>query len=316
MPDGKLPSEHYALKLGWPLATRTTEAKIITDLRDRLPKSLHDHLPNVEFQRNFTPEELNLPWTKLGLGLTDENRHPRELRILVSEYYDKLWQAGSVEEFKQAWLDCVECHHAAWRKGKLLHRDLSEGNLMVLRKDGKVKGVLNDWDMASPVDDNGLVISTAADHCTGTRPFIAIDLLLKPDAPHYYRHDAESFVYILVWGAIHYDLENQIRMPPNPHVRYWLSDDDIINHNHKTSFLMSDHLAETIFAQVRPEFHGVLEEWIKPLRLMLKQARFSDNFLSTAEQKAAFNKVTYEDQLTFEAFMKAIGEEPRDWESL
>ena len=198
----------------------------------------------------------------------------------------------------------------------MLHRDLSEGNLMILRKDGKVRGVLNDWDMASPVDDNGLVLSSAADHCTGTRPFMAVDLLLKPDAPHYYRHDAESFVYILVWGAIHYDIENQAVTPANPHVRHWLSDDDNINPNHKTSFLVSDHLAKTIFAQVRPEFHGVLEEWIKPLHLMLKQARLSEIFLSTAEQKAAFNKVTYEDQLTFEAFMKAIGEEPRDWDSL
>ncbi|RXW18220.1 hypothetical protein EST38_g7637 [Candolleomyces aberdarensis] len=334
MPDGKLSSEHYALKMGWPLAIRTPEAKIITDLRDRLPKSLHDHLPNVEFQRNFTPEELKLPWTKLKL---DENRHPRVHRILVSKYYDKLWEAGSVEDFKQAWLDCVECecpksfpwiteldtnsacfvpgHHAAWRKGKLLHRDLSEGNLMILRKDGKVKGVLNDWDMASPVDDNGLVISSAADHCTGTRPFMAMDLLLKPDAPHFYRHDAESFIYVLLWATIHYDIENQRVMPPNRHLTPWLSDDDGANHNHKNAFLLSDHTAKSIFDQVRPEFQGVLEEWTKPLHLMVKRAIAPTMALTSAE-KAAVDKVTYDGRFTFKTFMEAIGEEAQDWESL
>ncbi|EUC60699.1 hypothetical protein RSOL_361000, partial [Rhizoctonia solani AG-3 Rhs1AP] len=34
---------------------------------------------------------------------------------------------------------------------------------------------------------------------TGTLPFMAIDLLVEAPPPHLYRHDLESFFYVLVW---------------------------------------------------------------------------------------------------------------------
>ncbi|TFK21841.1 hypothetical protein FA15DRAFT_551357, partial [Coprinopsis marcescibilis] len=95
-------------------------------------------------------------------------------------------------------------HNEAYEKGEVLHRDLSEGNLMFWRKqneDGKgtnIQGVLNDWDMASKLESKQVPMSTATKR-TGTLPFMAIELLMDKPAPHLRRHDLESFFYILLW---------------------------------------------------------------------------------------------------------------------
>ena len=41
---------------------------------------------------------------------------------------------------------------------------------------------------------------------TDTFPFIAIDLLYVRTWGHLYRYNLKSFVYILVWAMVHYDL--------------------------------------------------------------------------------------------------------------
>jgi hypothetical protein len=73
------------------------------------------------------------------------------LRMMWGEPYRQLWEVGSIENFKQAWLDCLECelffedlspfepltqdpsgHHLAYKLGNLLCLEVSENNLRVL----------------------------------------------------------------------------------------------------------------------------------------------------------------------------------------
>jgi hypothetical protein len=68
-----------------------------------------DPLPEFTFTSTFTAEELNLPWLRLGLNLTPSNYSDWVLRGMVGKFYHKLWEAGSIENFQQAWLDYVEC---------------------------------------------------------------------------------------------------------------------------------------------------------------------------------------------------------------
>lgn len=58
---------------------------------------------------------------------------------------------------------------------KILHWDISLNNLMFCKEDGNVYVVLNDLDLAIDVD----VQSPLSKHCTGTKPFMAIDLLSR-----------------------------------------------------------------------------------------------------------------------------------------
>ena len=91
-------------------------------------------------------------------------------------------------------------HYHAYTAGKVLHRDLSENNLMFKRDadSNSAKGVVNDWDMASHPDNKGEVPTSTARHRTGTISFMACDLLVDKPPVHIYRHDLESFFYILI----------------------------------------------------------------------------------------------------------------------
>jgi hypothetical protein len=66
----------------------------------------------------------------------------------------------------------------------------------MLRKEGdKVYAVLNDFNLAVSAD----VKSTLSKQRTGTKPFMAIDLLRPDPLVHMCRHDLESIFYVLVW---------------------------------------------------------------------------------------------------------------------
>ena len=78
---------------------------------------------------------------------------------------------------------------------KILHRDISVNNLMVRKEGDEVFTVLNDFDLAVSVD----IKSMSSKHRTGTKPFVAIDLLGPDPTVHMYCHDLESMFYVLVW---------------------------------------------------------------------------------------------------------------------
>ncbi|OAX42207.1 hypothetical protein K503DRAFT_661385, partial [Rhizopogon vinicolor AM-OR11-026] len=92
-------------------------------------------------------------------------------------------------------------HHILWQKG-VRHRDISPSNLMFYfswdssGRDVAV-GILNDYDLSS------LKKGPTGRERTGTVPFMAIDLLTKKslagEVEHLYRHDAESFIWVLTW---------------------------------------------------------------------------------------------------------------------
>jgi serine/threonine protein kinase len=79
--------------------------------------------------------------------------------------------------------------------GKILHRDISENNIIITdphRADG-FTGMLIDLDLAKQVGSS----RSGARHQTGTMEFMAIEVLRK--ATHTFRHDLESFFYVLFW---------------------------------------------------------------------------------------------------------------------
>jgi hypothetical protein len=151
--------------------------------------------------------------------------------------------------------------YLARKLGKVLHRDLSEGNFMILKlADGRVKGVLNDWDMARFVDaDDSNNMELDNEHRISTPPFMAHDHLRMQRVPHYFRHDLESLFYILVWAAPHYNLKEGTRdRRPHPVVAGWMGSRDE-NRNGKLFILMYDtDLVEEASTTVKPEFTGVL----------------------------------------------------------
>ena len=80
-------------------------------------------------------------------------------------------------------------------------------------EDGQIYGVLNDLDLACFITSHKQPTSK---HRTGTKPFMALDLLrgFQPDTPHYPRYDLESFIYVLGWVVGSYDNGKQVEHTP------------------------------------------------------------------------------------------------------
>jgi hypothetical protein len=100
----------------------------------------------------------------------------------------------SVEEMLTALCDAVKAHRSLFVKANILHRDISENNIIITdpkTADG-CTGMLIDLDLAI-VDGE----RTGARQQTGTMEFMAIDVLRGVE--HTYRHDLESFFYVLLW---------------------------------------------------------------------------------------------------------------------
>ena len=88
----------------------------------------------------------------------------------------------------------------------MLHRDISLNNLMCEYRGESVWLILNDFDLATRVDDEGLPIDDDPSGSNmGTLPFMAVDMLKEtPDVVHSLRHDLESVFWVALWCLVKY----------------------------------------------------------------------------------------------------------------
>ncbi|OAA41627.1 serine/threonine-protein kinase Sgk2 [Metarhizium rileyi] len=101
----------------------------------------------------------------------------------------------TIKELLESMRDAIRAHQSLYTAGNILHRDISSNNIIITNPkmaDG-FRGMLIDLDLAK-VRDSG---PSGARHQTGTMQFMAIEVLRRVD--HTYRHDLESFFYVLLW---------------------------------------------------------------------------------------------------------------------
>ncbi|THU88896.1 hypothetical protein K435DRAFT_761496 [Dendrothele bispora CBS 962.96] len=312
LPDGGLVPD-LVIKFSWPSAKRLTEVDSLTHLRDECPE-LRPYVPELIFSAKYdSGVDLQLPrfgirpaadWKQDGLEL-------RDLVVLVTRKYQHLSDVKTLEEFKSVFIDLVEAHHRAYTKGHILHRDLSLNNLMFGRdKDGKARGILNDWDLSSAVDEDGKVKPSDTKHPIGTLPFMAIPLLLQDDEPHLYRHDLESFLYILLWAGLHYHLNGKQLSIPHREVKNWNVSEFRTCADTKLVLVQVSVRSENFFKCFTPEFRPLVDTWARPLLRLFKMA-----YLNQPESLPAdWDNETMGGHLTFGNFMKALKCTPRKWD--
>ncbi|TEY37182.1 hypothetical protein BOTCAL_0526g00030 [Botryotinia calthae] len=110
----------------------------------------------------------------------------------------------SVKELLGALHDAIRGHKSLLEDGKILHRDISENNIIITEATTKEDyiGMLIDLDLAKELDS----LPSGASHRTGTMQFMAIEVLQGKG--HTYRHDLESFFYVFIWMCIRYGYED------------------------------------------------------------------------------------------------------------
>ena len=109
----------HALKMSWQYSTRKTEAGNISHRRGILAKHSKKLLPRTAFSERYTATQVDLPRlriynTECNTGMTtDDDRRARDvdraLHIILNPAYISIRKARNVEEFKRAFLDCLEC---------------------------------------------------------------------------------------------------------------------------------------------------------------------------------------------------------------
>ena len=126
-------------------------------------------------------------------------------RIIVRDYGKAIYKASSRVAMLAALEGCIEGYESLHRRAGMLQCDVSKGNLMMNEENDNPswQSFLIDLDLAIKEQREG---PSGAQGKTGTRAFMAIGVLY--DEKHSYKHDLESFFWVLFWICIHYNGPN------------------------------------------------------------------------------------------------------------
>ncbi|CAG7850396.1 SubName: Full=Uncharacterized protein {ECO:0000313/EMBL:CCA75973.1} [Serendipita indica DSM 11827] len=123
-----------------------------------------------------------------------DQRGPETRRLdwlLLKEVAKDLSSASDSYEFATAMCDAVEVHRSLYEIGRIIHRDISAGNIMIaLSTSEKPRGLLIDWEMAKDTTDDQSEIHGII---TGTMKYMSLALEHAP--LHQAWHDLESFFW-------------------------------------------------------------------------------------------------------------------------
>lgn len=155
------------IKLSSPSESQEAEGDHIEHARKQAKDSdalwALDHLPTVLDSVTIPYDKANTPQRKLGKAFENDN-DPFEIRVwrvMILEKLDPLDALEDPKEYAQVFYDILQgesfsfavvpftelctVHRWLFTHAKILHRDLSPGNIMFRRSEtGKVYGVLND----------------------------------------------------------------------------------------------------------------------------------------------------------------------------
>ena len=160
-----------------------------------------DEIRRSSKRRSGSPKALShssSDQAKTSLYKSDRSE-PYENRILcclvISPAGRVISDFDSIQELLEALRDAIKAHRSLYLEGKILHRDISSNNIIITyaKEAGDFKGMLIDLDLAKERESG----PSGARHQTGTMQFMAIEVLRGMD--HSYRHDLESFFYVLLW---------------------------------------------------------------------------------------------------------------------
>ncbi|KAJ8514599.1 hypothetical protein ONZ45_g7883 [Pleurotus djamor] len=199
----ELPREKVFVKISWQPKSRRSESELLQHISNKIAEKkeeyewILEHLPALKFEASFG----DLVGIQSRLKAYPEFKDVYEERILRIYVFDVLHKLSSFRArpvfFIRRFAQIVRCHQWLHDVAGILHRDNSLNNLMYREKHGTIYGVLNDFDLASLVAD--LDKSLQSSQRTGTRIYMAFDLLSSPNPPrHLNRHDLESFFYVLL----------------------------------------------------------------------------------------------------------------------
>ena len=205
-------------------------------------------------------------------------------------------------------------HYRLWENG-IHHGDISLNNLMydVCAETGDPVGIVNDFDLATWVDH-----PTTNNDRTGTIPFMAIDLLdggLDRRIPRLYRHDLESFIWVLTYITVTYKeyTGHNIKLS-SPGVGAWFKDRDEADrktHVMSKRLFHLEHGNEQLVFRSHLNYAGAVKQmtryWADFYR-MKHTLRFDSPIMMARVQKPITNKPELDPRSTVREFIATVEE--------
>ncbi|SZF00707.1 unnamed protein product [Blumeria hordei] len=262
----------YMLKFSWGTESVESETKIFRKVKDvtgviTLNYSsdrydIDEHRKGLKFSE-VKKWYSNVGGSALSHGVTTRSRAKkfcisRQLTLAIfSSSCRPLKTSLTVREFVRGIRDAIIGHRNLHDKG-VIHSDISAGNIILMKKDktGESQGLLIDLDMASfRQDKKG---KKRRERITGTIKYMALELLEAIDngentLKQTYRHDLESFFYVLIVGCMSYGHKEA----PH-HLDVWSSAQKRISCNAKATAI-GLYFGEYIIDKFATVFKGVEE---------------------------------------------------------
>ncbi|KAJ2345703.1 hypothetical protein IWW50_005630, partial [Coemansia erecta] len=141
-------------------------------------------------------------------------------RISMRGMGEPLESVCSVPELIIVIRDVMRCHAAILKHCRILHRDISEGNILVRRDDTGVHGMLIDFDHAIDINNKGYAKNSEG---VGMLQFMSISNLENNETERTLLDDWESIIYMLCWiGTFGWNSETRRAAPdPNMEIYKW-----------------------------------------------------------------------------------------------
>ncbi|KAI0324566.1 hypothetical protein GY45DRAFT_1375457 [Cubamyces sp. BRFM 1775] len=135
-------------------------------------------------------------------------------RIVVEEVCRPLAEFTSGQQLISIVLSCLHAHKDAYVKAKIIHCDVSSGNILILPQVVHVKrtgtyhvvwkGILADWELSKPVGTAEPFTQPRHPLTTGTWQFLSVGMLSSRLKAVEIQDDLESFVHVVLYHAIRY----------------------------------------------------------------------------------------------------------------
>ncbi|KAI0364387.1 hypothetical protein BV20DRAFT_1005864 [Pilatotrama ljubarskyi] len=131
----------------------------------------------------------------------------RHYRLVVKEVGLPLKRFRNGKELVRIFLHCFFAHKDAYEKAKVIHRDISVGNIImvpIITPDGETayRGLLTDWELSKRLDQYDL--EPRHPDRTGTWQYMSMNALNKPGKQIEVADELESMFHALLWCAIRY----------------------------------------------------------------------------------------------------------------
>ncbi|KAK7056473.1 hypothetical protein VNI00_003028 [Paramarasmius palmivorus] len=315
----RIDGTRWVLKLACQAESREPEWKFLDTVHDFVAekpeerKWILNHLPKMLLKQDIALDVVDFE------ALLGSNGDPKDFgyepRVMRAIVYEQLYPIHTLHLpglFKKVFLDTIECHEWLTKHLHILHRDISVGNLMYrISDDNQVYGVLNDFDLARFVDKQDPKPSSK--HRTGTKPFVAIDLLDTAGdiICHHVRHDLESFFYVFVWIVTRFHEGEEIDNAP---FMEWATGTWGEVSLKKNAFLKPK--SKISVTETYAPLQELVDEWKKMWFEAVNVKDQVDGKIASAEVLATYDEETLGGRITYEKIRDLFNKYPLDLEDV